>query len=176
MTQLRLNNSKEHSLCEDDLGFTLIEVMLALLILASSIVVLLGLQSSLMERTYQDNMREQAVLYGRRIFSALEEAVQNGEGVEEQTVEGTPEEVLNNFISVDPDSNAEKKGNDNIFSASLLVEPWALPGSINIDNGAFRRATLTISWGDSSRERTVLTFFIPAEAESEQDSDGNHLQ
>ena len=53
-------------------GFTLIEVVFAVLILAGSLVVLLGLQTSSLQLTGRGKMTQQAMLYARRILAPIE--------------------------------------------------------------------------------------------------------
>ena len=68
MVRGRANNSKR-TLCS---GFTLVEVVIAILVLAGSLVVLLGLQSSAVTKALRDRNQLQAMLAARHIFAAVE--------------------------------------------------------------------------------------------------------
>ena len=56
-------------------GFTLVEIMIAIVILASSITVILGLQSAIMKRAIDDKSRLTAMLFARRILASLESSI-----------------------------------------------------------------------------------------------------
>ena len=53
-------------------GFTLIEVVIAVLILSAALVTLLGLQSSILHRALRDEEKQHAMLLARTILSAIE--------------------------------------------------------------------------------------------------------
>lgn len=53
-------------------GFTLMEVVIAVMILSTALVTLLGLQSSILRRALRDEEKQQAMLLARSILSAIE--------------------------------------------------------------------------------------------------------
>ena len=78
-------------------GFTLIEVCLALLVLGGSMIVLLGLQSSIIGRTIRDSKKQRAMLLSRQILSAIETS---NTPLVEQSTDGTFKDVLDSVLSL----------------------------------------------------------------------------
>jgi len=137
-------------------GFTLIEIIIAVLILASSLMVLLGLQSATVRRAIQDRETQQAMLVGREIMSAIE-TVEDPALIQEAS--GTAEEVIKSITSgaplpedgVDPDRR---------FNVELSVEKVALPA---IGDDRMRRLTLILTWEGGPPNGLTLDYFIALE-------------
>ncbi len=146
-------------------GFTLIEVVFAVLILAGSLVVLLGLQTSSLQLTGRDKMTQQAMLYARRILSPIETSK---EGIDIQDEQGSVKELMQKFIpgdsSVDTDTTISPA-----FRARLKVEHWGIP---KVNEEAMKRLTLTISWGESTDERFEVVYFMPNDGDVAKDPEG----
>ena len=134
------------------IGFTLIEVTLALLVLGGSLVVLLGLQSSIIERTLRDSQKQRAMLLSRRIFSAIESSKNPPPA---QKTEGSFRDVLGAVTSGSSDSIAIDP-EDQQFSAQLDVEEVDIP---NIAEKAMRKITLSIAWGPKSIDQLTAVYF-----------------
>jgi type II secretory pathway pseudopilin PulG len=151
-------------------GFTIIEITVAVLILAGSLVVLLGLQSSATGRSVDDRIRQQAMLETRRILTALELAVEEpavGELV--GTVNEVLEKIYPPFVA-SSDNFATREELPKLpytFEARLNVTAWNLP---KIEN-ALRRVTVTVAWGQRRDEEYSVEYFLPHTAEEEV-SDG----
>lgn len=138
------------------LGFTLIEVTLALLVLGGSLIVLLGLQSSIIERTLRDNRKQRAMLFSRRILSSIEVA---RDPLPPQKTEGSFRDVLS---SVDTSSSpAEQPDPEEAdFKVRLEVESIGIP---QMAENAMRKITLTLSWGANSADQLTSVYFTPGD-------------
>lgn len=138
-------------------GFTLIEVVLALVVLGGSLVVLLGLQSSLITRTLRDETQEQAILLTRRVLAPLEAGIASTDAVE---ITGSFSEVYNKIFPegggrLDDDAQAYPD-----FNVSYVISPWKVAG---IDADVMRKVTVTVAWGEASVDRTTTNYFIPVQ-------------
>lgn len=145
-------------------GFTLIEISIALFILSAALVVLLSLQSSVLRRTVDDRMVQQAMLASREILTWVEL------GEDNLTVEQRDEsadQLISYLAGPDAvkDSNLEELKS---FRARWSVEYWGIPNSPK----ALKRALLNLSWGDSPRESVTTVYFVPSESEEATDEDG----
>lgn len=137
-------------------GFTLLEVTFAILILAGSMTVLLGLQSSSVQRTIRDRNKLQAMLMARQILAAVESA---REPPEIGTISGNAREVLEQTLKErQPDAIEETAADD--FAAELTVEKWQIPG---IEADVIRRLRLTLSWGEGTVNSLSAYYFFATE-------------
>lgn len=147
-----------------DLGFTLMEITFAIVILAGSLVILLGLQSSVIQRTVNDTQKLKAITIARQILAAIE---YQGDELQEQDSAKSAVALLEELIPADTvnvNSEEEFRG----FTARLIVEPWGIP---QIDPDAMRRIQLTIYWGEELNEALPLVFFVPASKQGSQQGD-----
>ena len=140
-------------------GFTLIEITFAIMILAASLVVLLGLQSASVERTVRDRNRQQAQLIARQILTAIET---DREGIEEGEAEGTIEEVLKEFPAF---KSLDLRETDalNRFQARVSVKYWEIPQLEKIAPKSIKRIEVNIYWGRSDYDTFSVVYFIPEE-------------
>lgn len=143
-------------------GFTLIEVMLAVLILAGSLVVLLGLQSSIINRNIQDRNRQYAMLAARRILSAVETAE---EPPQAQTIEGSPDEIVAEILGVSEDR--ELSPYEEGLQAEMVIEDWPIS---MIEESPIARLRLLVYWGPSKADSLEVVYFFPVNEEGELDS------
>lgn len=149
-------------------GFTLIEVVIAIVILSLSLVTLLGMQASIIQQELRDQNRQSAMLAARWILSSLE-ANREGFEVGEQT--GTVREVLSKIEAVKRDFE-ESEGLD--FLAHLAVTEWevtpqtfgiAIPPPANPASAPppdkAKRVLLNINWGQDPSENIQVLYIIP---------------
>ena len=138
-------------------GFTLVEVALAIVILAGSLVVLLGMQSSVIEQTVRDRHRQEAMLLARRIMAGIESSEMAGpEG--DKSMPGS--KALEEYGRSTAENARDREALD-MFSVRIQVSPWGIP---NIDPQALKRILLTVAWGDSAQESLELVYFMAEEA------------
>lgn len=153
------------ALSRTDRGFTLIEIAFAILLLAGSLVVILGLQSSSIQRTIRDRNSQQAMLVAREIFAAIETAK---ESVPIGQDEGPVEEILRQFTPFKKmDHSMLDTGT--YLRARLNVQYWELP---KLDPQAVKRIELTVSWGEARSESISVVYFVPEEPK-EQPEEAN---
>lgn len=139
-------------------GFTLIEIMVALLILASASGILIGMQSSAIARTIRDKNAQQGMLLARRIMSSIE--VAGPTGVLEN-FDGEPAiNALQRWGIPEPTDQAEKQ-TLSPFSVSLAVEEFQLPLP-NISQDPMKKLTLRITWGSEVDESFIVSYLMAA--------------
>ncbi len=136
-------------------GFTLIEISIAILMLATSLVVLIGLEQSSMQRAINDKDRRVALSVARRIMSDIE--------IKKITIDidQKKEDKLLNFLKQNDfeleDDDIEKK---NLEKFSIVLQASSPPlAGIEQDN-LIKLIELTISWGETNREKLYLIRYI----------------
>ena len=133
-------------------GFTLIEVTLALMVLGGSLVVLLGLQSSIIERTLRDSKKQQAMLLARQLLSEIE---MMESPLPAQKTDGPFRDVLNSLTLRNPAAGQPEPGEAD-FVVHLEVENVGIP---DVAQDAMRKITLTLSWGPNSVDQLSAVYF-----------------
>ena len=152
-------------------AFTLIEVTIAVLILASGLLVVLGMQSSIIERTLRDRSALRAMLVARTILSTLEIRHQPLTIGEEQ---GSVDDILKKFAIPDNDdpnkvsTTSSSKFNSELL-ASLKIEYQPLADKDQVEEHALKRLTLNIAWGDLPIQSLTVVSYIPND-ENDQDN------
>lgn len=121
--------------------------------LAGTLVVLISLQSSVVDRTLRDEFTLEAMLVARRIQSAIETTLDPVEVGDYGPY--APVELLRQFTTVDEGDPIESL--DARYTARLSVEWWGLP---EIDEKAMKRMSLTVAWGDSPLDSLNIVYFI----------------
>lgn len=145
-------------------GFTLVEITFAILILAGSLIVLIGLQTSVLQRTTRDVETQQAVMFARQILSAVESLGMSETPIplDIQDRQGTIAEILETLIEPDPEDRRRLEEDSAWYRARLLVEPWGIP---RVDEEAMKRVQVTIfrldEHSDALRELLSVQYYIP---------------
>ena len=140
-------------------GFTLIEITLAILVLAGSFTVILGLLASATQRAVRDKNSQSAMLLARRILAAIET---NKDAPNTGVQEDQANKIL---VSLMPglDENSPELDDTKIFNARLTTEDWP----IGEDRNSVVRISLVLSWSDSPADSLYVTFFKPKEEEED---------
>lgn len=148
-----------------DGGFTFIEVMIALSLLAISSGILIKLEGSAIESTMRDRGAQQAMLAARRIMSMVE-ATEKNLSISSQT--DVPILTLFSQMNIpEPTSNEERQALDQL-RATIQIQDWNLPIP-NLTGGAIQKLTLAISWSNNPQDVFVVTYFPPAQDGDEED-------
>ncbi|RMG43385.1 MAG: hypothetical protein D6719_03830 [Candidatus Dadabacteria bacterium] len=145
-----------------DRGFTLLEIAFAVLILAGSLIVILGLQSSVVEQTLQDKNRRHAMLMARRIMAAIEILE---EPLEEQDTYAPALKVLQQILPAANKDYLADLPEDSIdlrFMARLKVTNWGKEIPL-VQNINMKRIDLTVSWGENKQNSYRVTYFMPGD-------------
>lgn len=136
-------------------GFTLIEITISIVILATALTILLGLQSSSVQRAVYDRNAQQAMLIAREILSAIDIAKDPallGDAF------GSPEEVLRDVLQSAslPEDRLDPEGK---FEVDLAFEDIELPIP-NLGTDKLRRATLSVHWVGGPEQGLVVDYFL----------------
>lgn len=136
-------------------AFTLMEITLAVLILATSLTVFLGLHSSSMRRAVRDRNMQQAMLMARRILASLEVC-------EDELQEGAKERVKpQDIIGSCPDTTWDS---DEESFREFLLDYQVMPWDINTGNDPpLWRLTLRIYAEEYPQDRLEVVYFLPRE-------------
>lgn len=141
-----------------ELGFTLVEILIAVVILATSLTVILGLQSAVIDRTVSSNVKKEALLATRQILSAVEAREANGIPLDTQIYEGSISELLTVLLEIPYERGQSREWEAPELQGELLVEYWGIP---QVSEQAMKRVQFTVRWGESEREALRTTLFIP---------------
>lgn len=142
-------------------GFTMIEIMIAVMILAGSLVVILGLEASLTRQALRTKNKQIAMLLARRVLAGIEAS----ENVpEDQDVTEPMPKLLDKFAGVSLTEKSESKQaelqNQETYIGHLLVATTPIQG---LEENAVKRITLNVSWSDQPSDSIVIDYFIPNE-------------
>jgi len=149
---------KNNNQSPNDLGFTLIEIAIAIFLLATSLTIILSLQSSVISRSINDRSRVQAMLTARRILAGIETGDTE---IKDETVAKPVVEYLGNLARPE-DLDSLKDMN-----LELKSEPWTIA---QYEDLKIKKITLTISWGTAFDQNLAIYFFVPEEESEEEDA------
>jgi len=144
-------------------GFTLLEILIAVVILGVSLVTLLSLQSSVLTQEIRERERQQALGVARRILSAIEFKDSGlSPGASTQDARSLLSLLLNNQIPQDDITDTSLN-----VQTELKVTPIGIP---NVAESGLQKIELAVIWGESSLDRIDLLYVItdePQEVTSE---------
>jgi prepilin-type N-terminal cleavage/methylation domain-containing protein len=141
------------SIVRETSGFTLIEIVVALLIFAISFVTFLGIQTVSLRVTLQNRNRQEALLAARSFLSFVEIS---DEALNDITSEGdlnTVANALTKGVIQFPEEIRQR------YQARLQISNWRIKG---IDNDALKRISLNILWGSNADQEISLVYFVPS--------------
>lgn len=137
-------------------GFTFVEIIIALSLLAIAAGLLIGLQSAAVQRTLRDRSAQQAMLAARRIMASIEA---NADKLQISDQSNEPlSAVLQTLGAPAPSATDNKQELDNL-RVSLQFVDWDLPLE-NIENPAMRKVILTISWSDAPQDSFKIDYLM----------------
>jgi len=137
-------------------GFTLIEVTMAIVIMASALTILVGMQSSLVEQTIRGRNQQQAMLLARRILAGFEVVDPD---MNEGTSEMSAAEALELSEVADERDPQDYAGYEN-FRVLIQFNYWGIP---KIDPQAMQRILVRVMWGPLPGDSLVVSYFIASE-------------
>lgn len=138
-------------------GFTLIEILIALSVMASASVVLIGMQSSAIARTMRDKNAQQGMFLSRRIMASVEALANNPLDVptfENESAIG----ALQKFGIPEPTDEHEKRALEP-FQVALLGEFLQIPIP-NVNQDPIRKFVLKITWGPAVDETFSVVYLM----------------
>ena len=147
-------------------GFTLVEVVIAILVLAGSLVVLLGLQSASVTKALRDRNQLQAMLAARHVFAAVEVFQEFND--RDDTL---PVYQLLQDLGALPDigDSAEEEELYSGMEANIQISEWENPEALaplGADINLLKRIYLKILWGESPDDQLEIVYFIANENNS----------
>jgi prepilin-type N-terminal cleavage/methylation domain-containing protein len=138
-------------------GFSFIEVIIALSLFAAGAALIVGLESSAINRTVRDRNAQQAMLAARRIMASIETA---GSRLELGDQENRPVvEVLQALGAPQVSDDKEKEQLDSL-SVTLRIQEWNLPFE-NVQNPSMKKVDLVLAWGDGVGESLRIDYLYP---------------
>ena len=144
----RLKNTRE--------GFTLVEVAVAISILAIAFTTLITLNTRFLSAYFNDRSITQAALLGQRALAMIEV---EGSPPDVGTKQGDFLELLEKSGDIYKKDEIEKL----IKNWTYTLEVQAIP--VPPEEDAMRRIDLTVSWGDSAEEEFALVYFMKSKPE-----------
>lgn len=136
-------------------GFTFVEVIVALTLLAASASILIGMEGAAIRRTIRDQNAQQATLAARRIMASIE-AIKSNEFNLASSDNQSVEQLLST-LGVEPGQQRNALPTPPL-TASLVVEEQPIP-FLNTVINPMKRITLTVSWGPG-RDDFITVFYL----------------
>lgn len=130
-------------------AFTLIEIAIAVFMLATSLVVILGLEQSNIARTLNDQNKKIALGLARKVMAAIEL-----EKIEINIDEEKEDNIVNFFNQNNIEYDKDDKDKLENFSVTLKASSPNLAG-FEQDN-LIKLIELKISWGETRREELSI--------------------
>ncbi len=135
-------------------GFTLIEVVASMVVLAIALTTLVGIQSNYVEAYLAEESRSSAAMYAQYILSSIE--VQPEPPDSGQT-SGSLESYLKKLGFFDADFSEEDVGGLEGWNYKVDSSNFPLPG---LEGDMLRKILLTISWGPSELEQFDIVYYM----------------
>lgn len=135
-------------------GFTFIEVVIAVSLLAVAASIIVGMQGAAIQRGVRDKFAQQAILAERRIMASLEA---NEDQVQAYEKTGPILDLFDTF-KIKPPVDKEELSIIEQLEATLKIEPWEIP---EIDPEAMRKITLIVRWGPDQDQSIEVLYFAP---------------
>lgn len=138
-----------------DIGFTLVEIVIAVAVLSISLITLLGLQASATSEAVRTRNKQSAMLMARRIMSNIE---LDTDLLTDKSVNGTAEELLNQFGTSDP-ADSSHGGTEATLMGDLNIQSWKIEG---LPEDSIKRIQLKVSWSASPEDKVEVIYFVPS--------------
>lgn len=138
-------------------GFTFLEIIIALMILASGAGILIGLESATIQRTIEDRTVQQAMLAARRIMAAIETIAPPDQVT---SLPRQPLITLLQELKAPPVASPEEKMALERYTAEVQVEVFPLPLP-NIEPNPLQMVSLKIFWSERPADLFEIQYLIP---------------
>jgi len=138
-------------------GFTFVEILVALTLLAGAAGLLIGLQGAAVRRTLRDTQAQQAMLAARRIMSSIESMKPADFNLSNQ--DNQPVASVLQALGVPASSTSSEQDSLSSLSASIQVEDWVVPLP-NATPEPMKRITLRISWGIAPDDSITIFYLL----------------
>jgi type II secretory pathway pseudopilin PulG len=145
-------------------GFTLIEVVFAIVMLSTSLVVIISLQTSTIQKALRDRNQQQAMLAMRTIMSAVElnisTVVQGFQGYQ-----GTAIDLLKKVMPQAGQLDSDEVAALQKFEADMTTEIVFIPVPGKQEPVTMKRVNVALRWGDTPDDKLQVVLFVPASIE-----------
>lgn len=136
-------------------GFTFVEVMIALVLLASASALLVGMQSAATNRTIRDTSAQKALMVARRILSIIETIPDTEFTI--SSMQEQPAVALMEQLQIPTEDTSNDDVLLNKLSATLQIDDWLLPVP-GAEETPMKKVLLSLSWGPSNQDRISIEF------------------
>lgn len=151
----RMRKGRVRPIRGNQAAFTLIEVSIAVVILAAAVTTLYGLQAANTRTTLHLANEHQAALLARQFFAMIDARPEDAQPIAEQVIEGTVADLYGGIGIAPPLLSEDARAR---FRAKMVVDQWPLAALLK---SPMKRMQITISWGPTDRDRLLLTYFLP---------------
>ena len=141
-------------------GFTFVEVIVALTLLAVAAGLLIGLEGAAVRRTIRDTQAQQSMLAARRIMSSIE-AMRTKDFTLGNVDNQPAAAVIQQLGGPSSDDPSETKALD-LLSATIQVEDWVLPLP-QTESTPLKRILLKVAWGTEVDESISVLYLMPVQ-------------
>ncbi len=149
---------------QSESGFTFVEVIVALTLMAVAASLLIGLEGAAVRRTMRDTQAQQAMLAARRIMSSIE-AMRTKEFTLANVDNQPAAAVIQQLGGPSSDDQSETKALD-LLSATIQVEDWVLPLP-QTESTPLKRILLNVAWGTEVDESISVLYLMPVQPETQ---------
>ena len=139
-------------------GFTFLEVIVALALLAVAASILIGMEGAAVRRTIRDMNAQQAMLAARRIMASIETMKEQDFNL--TTQENRPILDVLQELGAPPPSDQSVQDSLTPLSATIQVDDWILPFP-DAEANPMKKILLRVSWGAQADETLEILFLRP---------------
>lgn len=134
-------------------GFTMIELVVAVVLLGLALTTLISMQSNFAKSYFQEENRTKAALFAQYIMALIEVNEVPADGFSEDgSLEGKLEEV--GFFN----EKHQREDEVNLEGWNYEINTESIP-VLEIED-ALRKVELIISWGESEREKFPVVYYM----------------
>ncbi len=140
-----------------DGGFTFIEVVIALAVMASAAGIIIGMQGAALRRTVRDSNAQQAMLATRRVMASIEAMDPKNFTIQNQ--DNQPIATILQNLGITQSADRGDTGPMSAMTASLVVEDWPIP--LLQGEAVMKRVILRVVWGPGLDEALEVLYLLP---------------
>ena len=140
-----------------DAGFTFIEVVVALAVMASAAGIIIGMQGAALRRTVRDTNAQQSMLTARRIMSSIEAVDPKNFNIQSQ--ENQPALAVLQTLGVTSVGDKDEAAAISAINATLLVEDLPIP--LIEKEALMKKIVLRLFWGPGVDEALEVIYLMP---------------
>lgn len=138
-------------------GFTFMEIVIALAVMASAAAIIIGMQGAALRRTMRDSNAQQALLIARRIMASIE--AMNPKNFNLSSQDNQPVSSLFQTLGLPP--TAVKGEDDPLKSLMASITVDDLPIPLLQKEALMKRIALRISWGAGFDDALEILYLMP---------------